>query len=640
MRALDTGVVGPMSLRMGPTPGKAPAILELTGAASANRLATLEARGVLLRRVDGKVLSYDRFVPVVLTPTTLTRVLELSWVRGVRAAPAGGTPRPLSHSAELMSLAAARGSRPALDLLTGEGMVVADLDSNADVFHPQFFRADAGWFDWIDVDDNGTFEPGVDAIDLNQDGEVGATETGEWVQAKTLSLFYGDEVDARSGSFDPAIDWIYLDENSNGRRDYGAVEGFDDSVPALGEPLFVPDDVNLNGQLDVGERVARLGTSKFREVYVHIEYYADVDRVFKRGQDLSEHQNDFTGGASGYSDSLHGTGVLSIVAADVPLVGRRWVGVAPNADLLLGYEVAQDEGKTLMWALTKKVDAFLHETAMWTGEPLDGSDAYSAMVDTSVVDDEVTHTCPTGNLGGSLKHAHVPIPAGQSVMAGLEVPDIGAYYVQVSLSFLGGSSVDVTLREPGGTEHDITGGPSYTTLSTGAYLYTGNKTSARGTEYWDLLLYVPPAQSLTKPIPVGDWEVEVNSGESNDITLEAYVMDDVSGWGQGVAWAPTIATDANTAGIPSVSDRCIAVGAHTGHPSTASEPWFNAGPEGPGEVRAYSGRGPRIDGEQKPDLLGPDNPWSAAPNDLDFDGDIIPHGAVWPMAGLPVPPRT
>ncbi len=630
MRAMTTGIVGPRSLQMGPLqPGKAPVLLELTAPASTASLKDLVAHGVQLRSAQGKPLSYDRFVPAVLDAKALQAVLASPHVRRVRSSPAATGLLPLDHSAALMGLAGARGSRPALDLLTGEGMVVADLDSNADVFHPQFFRADAGWFDWIDVNGNGVFEPGVDAVDLDRDGEAGAAETATWIKARTLLLHYGDEVPARDDAFDPAIDWVYLDQNDNGQRDYGAANGFDDGVPAFGEPLFVPDDVNRNGRIDVGERVARLGTSKFKKVYVHIEYYAEVDRVFERGVDMSSHVQDFTGGAYGYSDALHGTGVLSIVAGDVPLVGRRWVGIAPDADLLLGFEIAQESAKTLTWALGEKPDVMLHEIATWTGEPMDGSDAYSSMVDTSVQADKTTHTCPTGNLGGSRKHAFLQVGPGATVTADLDVPAIGARYVQAALNIRGGSSVSIVLHEPGGTTYDITDGPSYGNLSTGALYYVGNRTSDRGTSYWDTLLYEHEAG---KPVPTGIWQVQVTNEGTAPVTVDAYAFDEVSGWGVGAAWDPSIATDASTAGIPSVSDHCIAVGAHAGHVMSSATPWFNQ-PGAQGEVRDYSGRGPRIDGVQKPDVLAPDNPWSAAPNDVDYDGDVIPYGAVWPFGG-------
>jgi len=634
--AVRTGLMGPASARLAaPTPGSVPVIIELANGATPAVLDRLELAGASLRRVDGRPLRYRRFVPARVDAAALTHLSKMSGVVSVALAPVR-SPHPMDRSAELIGLAAARGARPALDLLTGKGIVVADLDSNADVYHPQFFRADAGYFDWIDVNDNGRFDPGVDSIDLDRDGTADPTETAKPIIAETLYTFYGTPVPARDVTFDPSMDWLYLDENGNDERDYGAGKGFDDTTPAFGEPIFVPDDVDRNGLLGPGERVARLGSSKFRKVYVHIEYYGNVDHVFERGVDLSSLELDYTGGVFGYGDALHASGVLSIVAGDVALPGRRWVGIAPDADLLLGFEVAQDSSSSITWALGEKPDVMLHETAGWTGYPLDGSDAYSHMVDDSVAQDGVTHTCPMGNTGGSRKHVNLSIAAGAEREVPFDVPDTGTgalYYAQVSLNFRGGQVSGVKLQDPGGKVYDVTGGPGYQALAGGAYLYISRDQSGRGTDFIDLTLYTDPQQASSHPIAVGTWQLQITGAAQDTITLDGYLADNVSGWDTGVAWPVDMATDDRTVGIPAVSDHCIAVGAHTGHPGSATEPWYNL-PEGPGEVRGYSGRGPRIDGVQKPDVLAPDNPWSAAPAGVGFPGgDKVPHGAVWPMGG-------
>ncbi len=634
--ALRAGVTGPLApgvLRA--TPGRVPVIIELSSDAREADLDALQHAGAGLRNVRGRALRYRRFVPARIDAASLERVAQLPSVRRISPAPRRSLP-PMDVSARLIGLAAARGSRPALDLLTGTGIVVADLDTDADIYHPQFFRADAGYYDWIDVNRNGVFDPGTDAIDLDRNGKADPGETAQPIIAETLETFYGTPLPARDSSFDPSMDWLYLDQNDNGVRDYGAKDGFDDTTPAFGEPLFVPDDVNVNGKLDVGERVARLGTSKFSKVYVHVEYYADVDHVFARGTDLSSLATDYTGGAMGYSDSLHASGVLSIVAGDVVLPGRRWVGIAPDADLLLGFEIAQDTSASLTWALGEKPDVMLHETAGWTGFPLDGSDAYSVMVDESMANDGVTHTCPDGNVGGAHKHVNMTMAAGSQTSIAITVPDMGAgalSYAEVSLNFRGGVAGGVTLREPGGKVYDITGGPAYQTLSNGAALYISRELTDRATDFVDIVLYTAPDKASTQPVPVGDWQLELGGDAHNDLTLDGYVADNVSGWEEGVAWPHDIATDDRTIGIPAVSDHCIAVGAHTGHPWSSDEPWYYM-TEGPGEIRAYSGRGPRIDGSQKPDLAAPDNPWSAAPSGLGIaGGDEVPEGAMWPMGG-------
>jgi MYXO-CTERM domain-containing protein len=106
----------------------------------------------------------------------------------------------------------------------------------------------------------------------------------------------------------------------------------------------------------------------------------------------------------------------------------------------------------------------------------------------------------------------------------------------------------------------------------------------------------------------------------------------VSGWGQGAAWSAAMATDSSTIGVPAVADHCAAIGAHTDHVMTSQEPWYGE-PGGEGELRYYSGRGPRIDGVQKPDIAAPDNPWAAAPHIPGTAQGSVSYAAVWPFGG-------
>lgn len=636
--ALRLGIANPRTARfIAPTPGIAPVMIQLDHLATQADLDALSAAGATLHSVDGHVLHYGRFVPANVGLAAATRIAALGSVQRVALAPLR-SPHPIDHSAELIGLAAARGSRPALDLITGQNVVVADLDTNADIYHPQFFKADGGYYDWIDTNNNGVLDPGVDAIDLNADGKADAKETAKPIIAETLLTFYGSPVSGRDNAFNPSMDWLYLDDNANNARDYGAANGFDDTTPAFGEPLFVPDDANRNGKIDVGERVARLGTSKFRKVFVHVQQGAlGTKHVYERGIDLSTLKADYTGGAMGYSDTLHASGVLSIVAGDVALPSRRWVGIAPDADLLLGFEVAQDSSQSITWALSEKPDVMLHETAGWTGEALDGSDVYSVAVDDSVVNDNVTHTCPLGNTGGARKHAHLPVATGADTALAVTIPPGSSpgslYYVQMSFNFRGAGIGKVVLKEPSGQAHAVTGAQQYSYLSTGAYLIVDRKQTSRGTDFIDVLLYADPSQTPFTAIPDGTWSVEMTGDPAKDITLDAYISDNESGWGLGAAFDETVATDQSTVGIPAVADHCIAVGAHTGHAATAAESWWGY-PEGPGELRGYSGQGPRIDGVQKPDITAPDNPWSAAPSGVAYSGGAdVPHGAMWPMGG-------
>lgn len=625
LRAARTGI--PTATSRLVAKGKTPVLLELAHPATAADFARLRAAGVELVLANGAPIAYDRFVAARVDEHAAKTAAALPEVARVSLASAA-VRMPLDHSAELLRLDDARGARPAMDRLTGQGITIADEDSLVDVFQPAFFHGDAGYFDWIDVNKDGVFTPNVDAIDLNQNGAVDPGEVGRVVTAQPAD-YYGTKIDGvRTEGFDPGIDWIYLDTNGNQARDYGPDAGFDETVPAYGEPLFTPDDVDRNGKLDVGERVVRLGTSKFKAVRVDINYIAKMNKVFTRGTDLIQTPTDLTGGQLyGFGDAYHATGVSTILAGDLPLVGRRWVGIAPDADLLTSFDVSNTGdglptiGET--WLLGQKPDVMLHELALWAAVPLDGSDALSKLIDTSVTKDNVTQTCPTGDQGSALKHARKTLAASDNASFAFNIPSqtlSGAgplTYVDISLNVTGGDLASGNVALVGGENVPLSANATGT-LTGGAQYYVTEETTDRGTRFWEIILYAGTASAT---IPVGDSTLQVTAGAA-PLTVDAYIEDDKSSWAVGAAWDKAIASDAYTVGVPSVADHCIAVGAAPNHVGDADHPEYDltfyveynvpAGyEETQNQVRAYSPRGPRIDGVQKPDILAPDNPWVA-----------------------------
>jgi len=509
-----------------------------------------------------------------------------------------------------------------------------------DPFQPAFFKGDGGYYDWIDVNGDGVFTPGVDAIDLDQNGAADSTETAMPILAQTVDYYGKPIAGARGTDFDPSTDFLYLDSNGNGERDYGSDAGFDDTTPAFGEPLFVPDDVNRNGKLDVGERVVRLGTSKIRKIFVYLDYppYSE-NHVYERGVDLASTKIDYSSGAlEGFPDAFHATGVATILLGDVPLVGRKWVGIAPGAELEVAWDVDQSAAPTkgFTWALKDEPDVALFELAPWTGMPLDGTDELSSMIDTAETTDSVTATCPTGDQGSALKHAHADLAAQANVTLPFDLPakDKAGQgplsYVDVSIDVRGGSPSALTLTGPSGEDVDLTTA-TVGTFTTGDSFYVTEEHTSRGTDFFDVILYVDTNQP---PLPVGTWNVNVTGDGAAAITVDAYVSDDKSSWAVGAAWDSSVATDTSTIGVPSVADHCIAVNAAPDHVGTPEQPWYdltyyaeyNVPPntnETQGQVRAYSPRGPRIDGAMKPDVTAPDNPWVA---DEHLDSLPYPYG--------------
>ena len=629
VRALDTGLLGAFQ-KTTPRPGETTVLIELEHDADPAALAMLARAGVKLAFVDGKPLAWDRFVPADVTKASLAALAKLPAIARV-SSPGPRGPLPLDQSAKLLRLADARGARPDLDLLTGAGTLIADIDSLVDPFEPAFFRGDAGYYDWIDVDGDGVFTPGKDAIDLDQNGAADSSEVASSILARTVN-YYGTDVGERTSTdFDPSVDFLYLDTNGNGARDYGAAKGFDDTTPAFGEPLFVPDDVDRNGKLDVGERVVRLGTSKFRKIYVNLGYPPyTASHVFERGVDLSATKTDYSGGAlEGFPDAFHATGVNTILVGDVPLVGRRWVGLAPDADVEVIWDVEQTQNgmpvKGFTWAMQDKPDVALFELAVWTGLPLDGSDALSTMIDTAVTKNQLTATCPTGDQGSARKHAHADVAASQQTSLAFDLPaktkggQGPLTYVDVSINVRGGTPDTITIQGPNGESASFTAAiPG--TFSTGDSYYATSQLTKRGTLFYDMILYADATQK-DPPLPTGTWHVDVTA-PGTALSVDAYVADDKSSWAEGAAWDGSIATNAATIGVPSTADHCIAVNASPDHVASADAPWYDLYfyseydvppnyTETQGQIRAYSPRGPRIDGVMKPDVTAPDNPWVA-----------------------------
>ncbi len=227
--------------------------------------------------------------------------------------------------------------------------------------------------------------------------------------------------------------------------------------------------------------------------------------------------------------------------------------------------------------------------------------------------------------------ASAPLTAGASVVLPFNLPahikgaTTPLQTVWISLTLRGGSAATISLTDPHGNAYDLTSttAPSSGTVMSGASYYSTRATTSAQTDFVNLEVYTdaPPAPALE----IGAWQINVTAGASA-LTVDAYVSDDQSSWGEGATWDDSVSNDISTAGIPSVADHCIAVNAIPDHLSSSSADSYYAMdyyyydvPAGymdvAGEIRAYTPRGPRIDGMTKPDVCAPDNPWVATQHD-------------------------
>jgi len=500
----------------------------------------------------------------------------------------------------------ASGPTPA-EGMRGEGMKILDLDSGIDIFHPHFFRADAGHHRWVDVNDNGVLDAGIDGIDLDGDGGIDGSEVLQLAQAQAYTFdwkAYDFEYIYDSGVLDPSRDWLFIDRNQDGSRNRSKVEGWLEQDPAYGEPMFVPDDADRSGSIEPTEKVLQLGTSVIAAVRTDSHTYV-------RGVDLIDYNPT-------QDISSHGTGVSGILGGGQLPHQRATIGLAPEAELYVSLTTYDDAdlAETLVWADDEGVDVVLHEYAPWTGFALDGSSAIESMVDTQQTDGSITHVCPVGNLADAGKHAVATTTAG-TVTFHYDVPSSfyrpGFPWQYLWLEVHGEAATDAldqcTFVDPDGSPwvapldewgHDLGGDLT---------LWSSTQRSG-GDRPWHTLTLQHDAVFAG-----GEWTLSCDTSEPDGTTWHLFLNDYYSGWGRGITVHDEVR--ANTMGVPSTSQHCIAIGAYAGRHADLDVDV--------GELRSWSSRGPTVDGRRSLDLIAPDDPFAPRPSYTLVDW-LAPYG--------------
>jgi subtilisin family serine protease len=499
---------------------------------------------------------------------------------------------------------AASGSSP-ITGLDGAGVAIFDIDSDVDPFHPHLFRADAGAFVWVDVDGDGELEPDVDGVDLDGDGEISGPEVlrlmeawrGEWDYET-----YEWTEPGRDGSLDPDADFLWLDTDGDGVRDIGGLEGFTEDDPAYGEPIFIADDADGSGDMAPSERLLRLGTSRIRVAY-------GGDHAYRRGQDLVDYPVDPAGAG-------HGTGVLGLMGGGGARHASRYPGLLPEVDLLIfawRTRVDVEMLQALAEAELEDVDVVLHEYAWWVRRPLDGSDSLSLGIDEQAATD-IVHVCPTGNLGGTGKHAQAAPSAG-AVEFALEVPTSTAAepysWLNIDLHRRSLWITECTLTDPNGAEVNYRWEGASLPLPSGHATWSADEWTGRGVRIFRMLAYDDAGEGT--PLPSGRWTLRCPTTGTD--TIHAYASDDVTGWSRGVTLENE--SDFPTMCWPSTSDSCIAVGASAGR-----IPYYDDSEVG--ELKDYSSRGPRMFGDRTVDVVAPTDAFAPAPHEPTSDLHLHP----------------
>jgi subtilisin family serine protease len=467
--------------------------------------------------------------------------------------------------------------------LTGKGMRIADFDTGIDVFHPSFFFADGDTLDWIDVDVNGQFTPGTDAVDLNKNSLPDTDETlrftDGWV-SDYAGVFSPATPSNDDGVYQTYWDWLYADKNGNAARDFGTAAGFTESDPTYGEPFFIALDDNDDGVLDVGEKLVALGTSK---VVVSLNA-GMVERT--RGVDLIYSDIDTYG---------HGTPVSGAMVGGT--VGRhRFNGVAPDAELIVGSFSSQAPVSYFIpWARSHGANVMLHEYSAFIFEFLDGSSLDEELITAEHAD--IAQVVPSGNLGIGDKHAVATVAGQDSVYPGIQVAYTDLFYCTVIWHPQPAVDLTFRLRTPLGSEVTLVDSVTY---ADNFYIWSSYDVSPRGTYKMDIL-----AEKGTNANVYGRWGLRVVNGSAQDVVILSNVADNVSSWGGGTEFLSYKSKNRNVT-FPATADSAIANGSYStrGFESLSG---VGSGTISPGEISVFSGRGTRVDGYSLIDLCAPGN---------------------------------
>jgi hypothetical protein len=497
--------------------------------------------------------------------------------------------------------------------ITGQGILIADLDSGVNWKHPDLWFADGGSYTWLDSGvQNAEFDNGTDGVDLNPDGVIMSDE-----------VMYVLDLD-ENNIFNVRTEWAWADNvTQNG-------------LPDVGEPFFVVNDTSGNGLLDLGEPLVMLGTPKTKYIFEKDGSTSPKIQMWERGVNLtsSTHTDDSPYGGG------HGTAVAGILLGG-QLGYRDYVGVAPDAELMMIRVIGDDytwlsieEG--LAVANNTGADVILTEIGSWTYHYLDGSSLAEEMID-SLVADGIPVISPSGNLGGKVKHALAHTSAGAASQVDFTIPWPGSPGEGEYLTYEP-NAVYITVLSRNETAFTacnfsvILDRTFWSMPPITIYLHPGIgyqsfffekfnplavfnvssfiSTSTRGTRM--LGIKINGSLPLTTAAP---WH-QVNITTPQDMTFHCYISDDQTSWTGGCIWKSSVSDDYEIT-WPSTADSALSVASYRTR-NLVQSGW--GPPDVIDNIAGFSSRGPRIDDIYKKCI--------SAPGGFDIISDFA-NGTEW-----------
>lgn len=577
--------------------------LRLRAELSGELEADIEATGARLRRDQrGQVWRLGRLCAVMAPWDSISALSRIGEIERIELARAPGASLHLDVSVPEIE---ADGAWEIDDYLgrpiDGAGVIAADFDSGIDVFHPMFFHLDGGVYEWIDMGDDGRFDPGEDAVDLDGDGREDEGERLVLLEGVLLSSGRGWQ----DGYYDTDLDWLFVDTDLDGERDFGPAAGYTDLDPSFGEMIFVADDANHNGQLDVGELLIGLGTSKILATLIW------PDTIRYRGMDLIETPvvDPFWEEHYGRDDRAdHGTGVTSILGGGWAGSGRRVTGVAPGVELVI-VDFNNDLGlaASLPWVISLGASVGSHPYGHKVFSFLDGSSNDELAIDTAYEEHNALQVVSVGNEAANRDDASATIAGEEEVSLAFEVIHYGWTEQQISLVAhtirwtRSEVPLSFSLIDPEGNRQDL-GSRGGTASFNGWYLEYSREDSPRGTAKFDIVV-----ANNSGFLPAGAWAVAIENPDTEPVTVVATMMNNrFRGSGTNYTGEGQVDADA-TVSAYATADRAVGACSYGTRHSYRNEVI--------GQLSGFSSRGPRIDGFRIVDICAPgDNDiiWAAA----------------------------
>lgn len=470
--------------------------------------------------------------------------------------------------------------------LTGKGVIIGDVDSGIDVFHPMFFFADGGDFTWTDVNSDGKLTIGEDGIDKNGSGSIDKDEIIRYVEIKDNSWGMLPALGSNSRSYNPEFDFLYIDLNGNKKRDFGPDAGFKESDPSYGEPYLIAIDDNKDGVIEKGEKLVALKTSKVRSVRQR------DGQIRRRGVDLINTEEDKNG---------HGTGVAGLIIGGHYGV-QKIHGIAPDAEMVFSsiqYDYTprfvRNFPQLISFLKDEKVNILLFEDGEWMWEFMDGSSEEEEMVN-QMARDGITVIGGAGNMSGGNMVLIDELKAGKTetyqVSCSGKPEEEMPINNGVFFSFLWknpDNNISFSIQTPDGKTGEINGNNGY--VKAGNYnIYYGKEVSPKGT----VMMKFACSKSDSETVK-GTFKISVTSQTAEPI--RAYVVDVTQSWSGNARWVNSskISDDANVC-FPSTADSLIAVGAYV-----VNFGWMDK----VGDLASYSSVGYNINGKMGIDITGP-----------------------------------